>query len=460
VSRLPIRLRLTLAFSLAMAVVLGATGLFVYSRLENELDRTLDASLRSRADVVSTLVQQADTGLRDSGRSRLTDPGDSFAQVIDGRGRILDATPEFGRQPLLGAQTLARARKTSVLIDRSIRTPERESVRLLAVPVLAQGQRLVVVAGASRDSRDQALASLRTQLFVGGPIALLLASLLAYALAAAALRQVESMRRRAGEISIAHPGRRLPVGKASDEVSRLATTLNEMLGRLEAGLARERNFVSDASHELRTPLALLKAELELSLRRKRSPEELEQALRSAAVEADRLAQLAEDLLVLARSEHGKLPVRPGKVKVAELFAKLQQRFSARTEGNDRSLVTAVPDGLELTGDELRLEQALGNLVENALRYGRGDVSLEAQQENGRVELHVVDEGQGFAPDFLPRAFERFSRGDPSRGSGGGSGLGLSIVQVIAAAHGGKAHAQNRAQGGADVWLDLPAREAP
>ena len=454
-NRLPIRLRLTLAFAIAMAAVLGATGFFVYARLASELDNTLDSSLRARAEVVAALVRQADTGLREAGQSRFHDPAETFAQVIDQSGRVIDGTPGFTSRPVLDRQALIRARHGQVFLDRTLRYPESQAVRLLAEPLTAQGERLVIVAGASREARNSALATLRTELFVGGPIALLLASLAAYGLAAAALRQVESMRRRAGEISTARLGRRLPVGRANDEVSRLAETLNEMLDRLEAGLARERNFVADASHELRTPLALLKTELELSLRRKRSPEELEQALRSAAVEADRLTQLAEDLLVLARFEQGKLPVRSAQVQVGELFSKLQQRFASRTEGTGRPLNAEAPPGLELTGDELRLEQALGNLIENALRYGGGEVRLQAQQENGRIELHVVDHGEGFVPDFLPRAFERFSRGDRSRGVGGGSGLGLSIVQVIAAAHGGRAVAGNRPGGGADVWLDLP-----
>ena len=140
-----------------------------------------------------------------------------------------------------------------------------------------------------------------------------------YAMAGAALRPVESMRRRAAEISATEPGARLPVSEAHDELSRLAETLNTMLGRLEEALARERRFVDDASHELRTPLAALRTELELALRRQRSPAELQQALASAAEETDRLSQLAEDLLVLARANGGSLPVRRERLDAVELL---------------------------------------------------------------------------------------------------------------------------------------------
>ena len=113
------------------------------------------------------------------------------------------------------------------------------------------------------------------------------------------------------------------------------------------------------------------------------------------------------------------------------------------------------DGIRVRGDRIRLEQALGNLVDNSLRHGGGRVRLEAMQVDGVVELHVADEGSGFPPEFLEMAFERFSRPDAAR-AGGGAGLGLAIVRTIADAHGGETHAANRERGGADVWLVLPA----
>jgi signal transduction histidine kinase len=288
---------------------------------------------------------------------------------------------------------------------------------------------------------------------VGGPSALLLASFAGYGLAAAALRAVESMRREAEFVSAAEPGRRLQLPPARDEIYRLAQTLNGMLGRLESALVRERRFVSDASHELRTPLAALRAELELALRRKRTPEQLEGALRSAAEETERLSQLAEDLLVLARAEGGRLPVRRERLAAGDLLAGVQQRYERRAAAAGRPLEIRVDDGLELSADRRRAEQALGNLVENALRHGGGRISVRAQRQDGHVELHVRDEGPGFAQEFIGHAFEPFSRGDHAR-SGGGAGLGLAIIDVIARAHGGAAHAAN-VDGGADVWLELP-----
>jgi signal transduction histidine kinase len=295
----------------------------------------------------------------------------------------------------------------------------------------------------------ETLASFRDELLIAGPIALLLASVAGYGLAGLSLRQVESMRRRAAAISAETPGERLPVPPSGDEVERLATTLNEMLDRLEGALEREREFVADAGHELRTPLALLRTELELAARQARSEEELRAAVEAASREAERLSQLAEDLLLIARADRGRLPLRAEDVDVGGLFETVASRFAWRAPVRRRPT-----SGLRLRADRLRLEQALGNLVDNALRHGGGAVELDASAVDGVVELHVRDEGRGFPPELLERAFDRFTRGDASR-TGGGAGLGLAIVRAIAEAHGGRAAAANVDGAGADVWLALP-----
>jgi heavy metal sensor kinase len=323
-------------------------------------------------------------------------------------------------------------------------------VRVLGQP----GRQGIVVAGASLEDRDEALAGLRRQLLIGGPIALLLASLAGYLLAGAALRPVESMRRRAQEISATVGGRRLPVPDADDEVARLARTLNDMLARIETGFDRERRFVAEASHELRTPLALLKTELELALRHPRTPEELRGAIASAAEETDRLTALAEDLLVLARSDEGQLRLESAPLGAQALLETVAGRFAGRAEEADVSVEVDAAADLTAVGDRVRLEQALGNLVDNAIRYGAGTVRLEALPQNGAIALRVTDEGAGFPPGFLPRAFERFSRADEAR-SRGAAGLGLAIVAAILRAHGGSAEARNVDGGGAEVTLLLP-----
>ena len=302
--------------------------------------------------------------------------------------------------------------------------------------------------------RNEALRDLLELLLLSGPVALILASLAAYGVAAAALRPVEAMRARATTISTAEPDERLPVPPTDDEVARLGVTLNEMLERLGEALEHERAFVADASHELRTPLTILRTELDLALAEGRSPAELRAALSSAAEETDRLIQLTEGLLTIAQTERGELPLRVEPMELRETLEGVRRRYARRAEEEER-MISLRGEPLELSADRLRVEQAVGNVIDNALRYGSGDVSVSfAAAGDAMVEIHIDDRGPGFSPDFLPRAFERFSRPSAARQDDGGSGLGLAIVRTIARAHGGEAHAANTG-GGAEVWLSLP-----
>jgi signal transduction histidine kinase len=432
-----------------MVVVLAATGLFLYVSLRSELDHAITQGLRSRTGDISALVQQSDTGLKDAARSGPGRAGAGFAQILDRSGRVFDATPGLRQRPLLSSAHIRAAQAGPSSFERVRVGAVYGPARLLATPVHAQGRSLVVVVGASLEDRDQALANLGARLLVGGPAALLLAALAGYGLATAALRPVESMRARAAAISPDDLDQRLPLSPSRDELHRLGATLNAMLARLEAGQARERSFVADASHELRTPLAMLRTELELIARDRPEGEKLNGAVSSAIVEADRLAGLTQDLLVLARSDSDRLPVARETLRVADLLADVGRRYAGAEV--DRSLD---PPDLEVSADPARMEQALANMVDNALRHGASPVRVAARQVGGCVEFHVTDAGPGFPAEFLPRAFERFARAEGGR-STTGTGLGLAIVEAIAHSHGGSAHAANRDGGGADVWIAIP-----
>jgi heavy metal sensor kinase len=455
VNRLPIRVRLTLVFAVVMTFFLVALGAFLYVRLGATLDERVNERLQIRSDSL-VAVAASGSSLR-ADELRLGGDEDSLAQVIDADGSIVAAGGVAARSELLADDQLRRARAERIVVDGEIegKDGELQPARFVAVPVGGRGGRVALV-GESLEDRDNALDALLTQLLVALPLALLVSSVIGYFVAGAALRPMEAMRRRAEEISLSTSARRLPLPRAHDEVYRLGATLNEMLERLDAGIERERRFAADASHELRTPLALLKTELELALRQPRSPAELEEALRSASDETDRLVQLAEDLLLVSRADKGELPVRPAPLEVEELLSSAAARFERQAATGGREIDVRAGDAQVVLADPDRIGQALANLVDNALRYGAGTVALTALERDAEVELHVTDEGAGFPTAFLPHAFERFSRQDLAR-DGGGTGLGLAIVDAIAQSHGGSAHAANRAAGGADVWLTLPKR---
>jgi len=441
VSRLPIRVRLTAAFALALVLVLVAAALFVYVRLRSDLDETVDAGLASRAAALAA------SGLASAGAT--ADPEEGFAQLLDERGAVLDATAGAPAPGLTDAELARVAAGGDVRVERRVAGIEG-TARVLAVP--ARGTPAVAVVAQSLDDRDETLAALVASFAIGGPIAVALASLLGYALASASLRPVEAMRRRAARISLDEPAERLPLPAADDEIRRLGETLNEMLDRLRSSYEREARFVADASHELRTPAAVVKAELEAALRASPGPEARE-AIVAALEECDQLIGLAEDLLVLARSDERGLPIHVRALPAPALLDGVRRRFVDRARERDRTIGVHAADGLHVDGDELRLRQALGNLVDNALRYGEGEIELRAAAEDGAIVLEVADQGPGFPPELLDRAFERFARGDAAR-AGSGAGLGLAIVRAIAEAHGGRA-AIVREASGAVVQIHLP-----
>jgi signal transduction histidine kinase len=447
VSRVPIRVRLTMAFAFAMVLVLAGAALFVYLRLRADLEESINGSLDARAATVATLARERlDARGPDTGE----EADESFAQVIGADRRVLTRAGVVSRSPLTPAE-LRRASRGPVTVDRRVAGIDGVT-RVLARPVSERPGAPVVAVGQSLEDRDDALSGLVASFVVGGPLAVLLASLIGYGVATAGLTPIEAMRRRASEVSLSEEGERLPLPAAHDEVRRLGETLNDMLERLRRSFERERRFVGDASHELRTPIAVVKAEVASALRAGNHDPPAREALVAAVEECDHLAQLAEDLLVVARAADGHLPVRPEELGARSLLEGVRERFADRAAQHGRAIRVDAPGDLRLRADPFRLRQALGNLLDNALRHGEGEVVLSARPAGGGVEIDVSDAGPGFAPDFAERAFERLARGDGAR-TRGGAGLGLAIVRAVAEAHGGTAAIVPN--GGARVRVALP-----
>ena len=449
-SRVPIRVRLAALVALAMMLVLAGVGLFVYLRVADDLDESLDTTLEARAAAVAA-----------SGRAAAGSPGDAedgFALLLAADGRVLERTGGAEGAVLTRAE-LARAASDDVEAEREIDGVDG-TTRLLA----ERHGSTVVVVGQSLDDRDETLAALAGSFALGAPIAALVVALLGYALAAAGLRPVERMRARAAGVSLEAPAEPLPLPAAHDEIHRLGTTLNEMLDRLRGSYDRERRFVADASHELRTPVAVIKAELEGALRRAPADPDLRESLTAAVDECDRLAQLAEDLLVLARSGDGALAVRPAPLDPAELLERVRTRFSARAAEHGRALRRGRRAGAD---PRRRRAAALAGARQPrrqraAPRRGRDHAERAAGRRGGRARGRR--RGRGPAPEVRPRAFERFARGDEAR-TRGGAGLGLAIVRAIAEAHGGDRGARptGRAWSGCACrlrWIQARAHTLP
>ena len=315
-----------------------------------------------------------------------------------------------------------------------------------------------VSGGESQDVYEATLSQIARELAIGGVVFVAIAALGAYWLARAALSPVERLRRQVAAVSGRDAESAVEVPGTRDEIAALAGTMNELLGRLQGALARQRAFVADASHELRTPLAVLRGELELAARPGRGRDELAAAVRSAAAEAERLSRLTDDLLLLARNDEDQLSLRLEITDIGKLLARSAGIAASRLAAAGVSCRIEAQDGMLAAVDGDRIRQAVDNLLDNALRFApRGSaIVLSATADGCDLGIQVRDDGPGFAPGFLPHAFERFRRPDTSRSrDDGGAGLGLAIVRAIAAAHGGTATAANRPGSGAMVSLRFP-----
>jgi len=454
VTRLPIRVRLTFAFAFAMAIVLVLVGVFVYLRVASDLSSTLDDGLRTRVDDIARQLQTAGPDEIGLGGAQEEGAEDILSEVIRLDGSLVASSEPVQQTSVLDAGQLAAAGRSESFFDAGSVPGIENEARLLARPVQTDEGRFIVLTGVSTGDRAETLSGLVKSFVIGGLLALLLASALGYGLATLAFRPVDEMRRRAGRITLERSGERLPLPASDDEIARLGRTLNEMLARIESSIERERSFVADAGHELRTPLAILRGELELGMRPDRNKDERQAAMRSAIDEADRLQRLADDLLALARSDASQLPLEPDSVAIPELLERTRARLAPQAAALGRTIrVEASPD-ISWILDPNRIEAALGNLVENALRHGAGPIDLAAAEEGDELELTVSDEGEGFSEEFAERAFDRFARAEAGRTSNG-SGLGLAISRAIVEAHGGRIEINRDRERGARVVIRIP-----
>jgi heavy metal sensor kinase len=451
---MPIRTRLTVIFSILMAIVLAAGALSLYLKLEETLNASIDQQLEAR--VGALVADVAVAGSMVGRQTGLVHSDEDFAEVMRSDGTVVDSDPSIAGRSMLSPRVVGslhdRLRFESSVTSNSETLP----VRFLAAP--ARGG-LVAVVGTSLQDSQETLGRLRALLWVGAPAALVFTTAIIWFLAGAALRPVEVMRAEAAAISESEPDRKLPVPATGDEIEKLGRTLNDLLDRMHQALERERRFVADASHELRTPLSVLRTEIELALRRSRSPEELEAALRNAGAHSDRLIKLANDLLVLARADRKQLPVHKEKSHLDGLVASAVNEL-AQVAARSGVTVTATPgtgaNTLEVDPD--RIQQALRNLIENAIRHTPrgGSVEVNVETVDGMYRVAVADTGTGFPTAFIDHAFDPFVRMDPGRSRrDGGTGLGLAIVKAITEAHGGSVTAENGPAGGAIVSLSLP-----
>src|SRR6188472_478283 len=368
-SRLPIRWKLTLAFALALAIVLSGVGVFLRFQLSADVDNDIERGLRARADQLSGLLMREPIAALPSPAKTL-EPDETIAQILTRTGRVVAAS-SYADVRLLTPEQMRLAATKELFVDRPGDAMVDESHRVFASPVEARGEAFIVVVTDSLDERAETLASTLGVEVVGLIAALIASCGVGHWVSGLALRPVEALRQRAAAISgddLADGERApLPVSPVSDEIGRLGLTLNDMLDRISRAQAaqrdvldQQRRFLADASHQLRTPLAIIKAEVELAQPGTTKDDDLRATTASIGEETDRLSRLTEQLLVLAAAEEHRLSLTQEPVRIVDLLEEVADRGRGRAQLQGRMIVVD-SDGAMISADRQRLEYALGNL---------------------------------------------------------------------------------------------------
>lgn len=434
---LPLRTRLTLVYGGLLFLALAVSGIAVVTLLQYRLTIRMDAALDHRLQGVENfLIRETTVATEHMIPVELeeyasTQPEGHYIEVLDENGKVL-----LKSAPVLPP---ARSREKSFSIyGKTYRTKASASEE----PVIDSIQEIVF-------------------LLVGSsPVLLVLIGVTGYWISSRSLRPVDEMTQAARSIGANNLNGRLPVPHTGDEISRLAEAWNEMLGRIEESFVRMQRFTADAAHEFRTPLAALRTTADLSLKRERDPEEYREALTQVSVIAERMNQLAEGLLSIARGDHGPARQTVEPVDFISLVRGVTTEMQPLFEDKDLRLDVNLPSNVvSIHAEADGLRRIVAILLDNALKYSHtgGTVALTVEEDSQGLTMVVSDTGSGIPPEALNRIFDRFYRVDPSRDrKSGGYGLGLAIAQQIARAHRGHIVASSVVGRGSSFRLTLPA----
>lgn len=471
-----LRLRVTLVVAALTAVLVAGGSVAFALSMAAGTRATLEHSLERRGRRVLAQLHAHLLPVGPGSAHHRASADQSTVQVIDSAGRLAYTTAAAGLTPLLTRSDLAQARRGALWVQRH--RPGWHSPRLALAEPAGAGTGAVVVVGGSLDQVVDTQHRTDLVLEIAGPLLVAAISGGAWLLAGSVLRPVERLRAQVQRIAASGSSERLVEPRTHDELAALAETFNGLLDRLWGALDRQRQFVAAASHELRTPLAMLGAELEMVARdgqrlRDGAPGAMPQELvgfeplgevsERLAGRVGELVRLSDGLLLLAQADEGAALVHVEPLPLEPIIAASLRECRAMAARQGVTMVLDADPLLCAPVDQTRVRQVVDNLVGNAIRFSPsgGQVAVGLHRAGSTVVLTVRDHGPGFPPDFLPRAFERFSRADPSRTRHrGGAGLGLAIVWTIARAHHGTASVANAADGGAVVTVTLSAAPTP
>ncbi|MDF0645703.1 MAG: heavy metal sensor histidine kinase [Nitrospira sp.] len=461
---MPLRLRLTLWYGSALALVLIIFSTVLYLVTARNLRDSVDQSLEeTAAAAVRSLEERGFLPLINEEELMSQFPElariDKFFQIFSPSGTITIRSPNVKQHELpLSRQALEVAFSGRTIFE-SAKYPKEPPLRLISVPIIYRGNLLYIVqVGTSMESVEQTLNRLLLVLLVTTPVALTVSLAGGWFLAGRALRPVDAITLAAQRIAAGDLTQRLNVPASADEIGRLADTFNNMIARLETSFRQIRQFSSNASHELRTPLTVMKGETELALRRPREAAAYTVVLESNLEEIDRMTRIVDELLFLSRADMGEVKMEHLPVDLEGLLEDISRQASLLGQERDIQVVLGRITPVVVRGDELRLRELFLNLVDNAVKYSRkrGTVEVTMTTVPEFAKVTVTDQGIGIGPGDLERIFDRFYRTDDARAhTKKGTGLGLSICAWIVESHHGRIEVQSDLGKGSTFTVLLP-----
>jgi heavy metal sensor kinase len=453
---LPLRIRITAWYFAVLATGFSLFGVIAFYVMRGSIHETVDENLQDQIQGVRELIERtASRGRADLahelGQDEEIRAGSDLLQVSDPEGNWVYRSRTMAQYgPLAPRET-----RTSITTQQ----PNGVPLRVLALPVRAGGETYIVQLAYPLDDFYEASDRFRRVLLLSSPLLLLLASAGGYWLSRRALAPVDQITREARSIGAQNLSSRLVVPHTGDELQRLSETLNGMLERLERAFRRITQFTADASHELRTPVALMRTRAEVVLRRPRSEEEYRETLRQILEDLQRTSSLIENLMLLARADSGTEALQRTRINMVESVGEAFLEGRTLAETKQISFLEELPESpVWIEGDSNSLRRLFLILLDNAVKYTapQGRITVSLRSSDGCAVAEVRDTGIGIAAEDLPHVFERFFRADRARSrETGGAGLGLSIGQWIAQAHGGTISAFSKPGEGSVFQVQIP-----
>ena len=446
------RLRLTVIYTLVVAGILSAFATAIYFQYRHGLSKTIDNYLLKEAR--EEILVETNPKLPPKSRQVIKRFGDEYFEVIDNKGQVLISSlnAESQRWPLDSGPMLKAFKGLPQFVTVNYRGL---NYRILYFPISGEKILRIVLSLAEIEEGNR---NLRNLFLLSLPFVVAISFAASWFLSGKALAPIVKIKSLASQVREGRLGKRIEMETKGKEIQDLVVIFNEMLDGIQHSVEAQKRFTSAVSHEVRSPLTSLRGNIEVALRKKRTPEEYEDLLNTNLSDIIRLSRITDNLLFFTKADNNILELRKQWFEVSHLLQNIVERLKYRASAAGITIFESYQDGIEMLGDHDLLEQAFSNIVENAINYtpSGGKISVASKKAGDKIFISISDTGIGIPEDEIPHLFERFYRVNKERSrKSGGTGLGLSITEWVLTAHDGKIEVKSTVGRGSEFMTLFP-----